>query len=259
MRRSRFEVSSVTSVLLRLGRAARPVRAAVPAAVLCMAALTTAPAHTAEAAPTPPPPRILTGTGSATSDTTMTAPAPLTASVRRQLDLVKATATTTRAGGRIGALAPVLGTFAWATPVKGTHQTSGFGTRWGRVHAGADFAGPVGLPIRSVCGGTVTFAGPQGSYGNKVEVRCWDGSATAYGHMNAVQASVGQQVQPGARVGQLGNSGRSTGPHLHFEVRPDGTTPVDPIPWMDARGIHPVDTPAPAAPRATTKAAAKAR
>lgn len=138
---------------------------------------------------------------------------------------------------------PDLTKFTWTGPVHGTRQTSGFGQRWGRMHAGLDFGGPVGTRLKAMSGGVVTYAGHQGGYGNKVEIQHWDGSLVCYGHMASTSVKKGQVVMPGQLIGRLGNSGRSTGPHLHLEVRPGGGDPVDPWPWLVERGILPADTP----------------
>lgn len=130
----------------------------------------------------------------------------------------------------------------FSRPVEGTHRTSGFGQRWGRAHQGADFAGPVGQMVRAAAAGTVTFAGEQSGYGNLVEVQHADGSFTRYAHLNSVHAHVGDQVQRAQRVGTLGNSGRSTGPHLHFEVRTPAGTPINPLPWLREHGITPAES-----------------
>lgn len=145
---------------------------------------------------------------------------------------------------RVAALAfPAFAQFTWVGPVSGTRQTSGFGQRWGRLHAGLDFAGPVGTPLRAMSSGVVVHAGPQGGYGNKVSLVMWDGSLVNYGHMDSIAVKRGQKVAPGQVVGRLGNTGHSTGPHLHVEVRPDRVTPVDPWPWFVARGVLPRDVP----------------
>lgn len=85
--------------------------------------------------------------------------------------------------------------------------------------------------------GVVTYAGQMSGYGNIVQIRYWDGTVSYYGHMNSIAVRVGQKVQPGQFVGQLGNTGQSTGPHLHLEIRPGGGAPINPEPWMAARGI----------------------
>ncbi|WP_291313482.1 M23 family metallopeptidase [Corynebacterium sp. UBA2622] len=115
--------------------------------------------------------------------------------------------------------------------------TSGFGGRWGAMHNGVDIANAIGTPIRAVEGGTVIDAGPAQGYGKWVRIRHEDGSVSVYGHMSTIAVTVGQQVTAGQEIAGIGSEGFSTGPHLHFEIHPDGTTPVDPIPWLAAHGI----------------------
>lgn len=106
--------------------------------------------------------------------------------------------------------------------------TSRYGSRWGRNHNGIDYGGSVGDPIKAADGGTVTFAGwNSGGYGNLVIVNHGNGKETYYAHMSSVSVKVGQKVAQGTVVGKLGNTGRSTGPHLHFEIRINGK-PVNP-------------------------------
>ncbi len=128
---------------------------------------------------------------------------------------------------------------AWRLPIRHYTLTSGFGQRWGRLHAGNDFAAPVGSRLVAMSSGTVTFAGAQSGYGNKVEIRYWNGTVSYYGHMDRVTAHVGQRVNPGSLVGYSGNTGHSTGPHLHLEIHPGGHGPVNPMPWLRAHGIRP--------------------
>ncbi len=128
---------------------------------------------------------------------------------------------------------------AWRLPIRHYTLTSGFGQRWGRLHAGNDFAAPVGSRLVAMSSGTVTFAGAQSGYGNKVEIRYWDGTVSYYGHMDRVTAHVGQKVGPGSLVGYSGNTGHSTGPHLHLEIHPGGHGPVNPMPWLRAHGVRP--------------------
>ncbi len=96
------------------------------------------------------------------------------------------------------------------------------GSRWAASHTGIDYAGPVGDPIKAADGGTVTFAGWNGSYGKMVKISHGNGLETWYGHMNSISVRSGQQVAKGAKIGTVGNTGNSTGPHLHFEVRKNG-------------------------------------
>ena len=115
--------------------------------------------------------------------------------------------------------------------------TSGFGPRWGSVHRGIDIANNIGTPIKAVMDGTVINAGPAQGFGKWVRVRHDDGSISVYGHVHSFNVNVGERVTAGQQIAQMGNEGRSTGPHLHFEILPDGQTQVDPVPWFAERGI----------------------
>lgn len=111
-------------------------------------------------------------------------------------------------------------------PAQGS-VTSEFGSRWGRLHAGLDLAGPIGTPIWATKAGSVVVAGSQSGYGNTVVLDHGDGMTTLYGHQSRLAVSVGQSVSQGQLIGYIGNTGRSTGPHLHFETRYGGS-PRDP-------------------------------
>lgn len=115
--------------------------------------------------------------------------------------------------------------------------TSGFGMRWGAMHNGVDIANAIGTPIRAVADGTVIDSGPAQGYGNWIRIRHNDGSVSLYGHMSTLGVTVGQHVTAGQQIAGMGSEGFSTGSHLHFQIHPDGTTPVDPVPWLAARGI----------------------
>ena len=117
---------------------------------------------------------------------------------------------------------------AW--PVSGT-LTSTFGPRWGRMHEGIDVAGGSGTPIGAAAAGTVILAGPNGGYGNLVVVDHGNGLSTAYAHLSSISVLVGQSVGQGTVVGGMGTTGHSTGVHLHFEVRVNGS-PVDPLGYL---------------------------
>jgi murein DD-endopeptidase MepM/ murein hydrolase activator NlpD len=101
--------------------------------------------------------------------------------------------------------------------------TSEFGSRWGRLHAGIDIAAPTGTPIYAAQAGTVIFSGVQSGYGNVVIISHEGGLSTLYGHQSRVAASNGQAVSQGDNIGFVGSTGRSTGPHLHFETRYGGS------------------------------------
>lgn len=126
----------------------------------------------------------------------------------------------------------------WIMPIKGATFTSGYGWRWGRMHQGNDFGTPVGTPLHAMSSGTVLSAASGGAYGNKVEVEYWDGTVSVYAHMDSIGVSVGDKVAPGDVVGTSGNTGRSTGPHLHLEIHPDGGAAIDPAPWLAGRGLQ---------------------
>jgi murein DD-endopeptidase MepM/ murein hydrolase activator NlpD len=111
--------------------------------------------------------------------------------------------------------------------------TSGFGMRWGRMHEGVDMAGPIGTPIYASADGVVKRAGWVSGYGRLVEIQHDFGVTTRYGHLSAINVKTGQRVSRGERIGDMGNSGRSTGPHLHYEVRVSGK-PINPMIYIKA-------------------------
>ncbi|SDW30651.1 DUF5930 domain-containing protein [Paracoccus sanguinis] len=121
-----------------------------------------------------------------------------------------------------------------AMPVKSAFRfTSPFGKRWGRAHEGIDLAGPVGTPIYATGDGVVIFAGWQRGYGNVIKIKHAIGTETRYGHLSKIRVKAGQQVSRNSLIGDMGNTGRSTGPHLHYEVRVDGKA-VNPMSFIKA-------------------------
>ena len=123
-------------------------------------------------------------------------------------------------------------------PVKTAAFTSGYGVRsdpfrgGAAMHAGIDLAGPYGTPIYATADGTIRRSGwNSGGYGNLIEVDHGRGIETRYGHLSAILVQPGQQVKRGQLIARMGSTGRSTGSHLHYEVRIDGR-PVNPIPFM---------------------------
>ena len=109
--------------------------------------------------------------------------------------------------------------------------SSGFGMRWGRLHAGIDMPMPEGTGLRAADSGTVAIAGWVGGYGNYTCIQHGGSLSTCYGHQSSISVSVGQSVSQGQVIGYSGNTGNSTGPHLHFEVRINGS-PVDPLGYL---------------------------
>lgn len=128
---------------------------------------------------------------------------------------------------------PIFTGFIW--PTRGV-LTSGFGWRWGRPHRGIDIAGPVGTPVVAAATGEVISSGwNSGGYGNLVKLRHADGSVTLYAHNSRLLVRRGQTVQQGEPIAQMGSTGFSTGPHLHFEIHPSGQGAVNPIAFLPGR------------------------
>ena len=123
-------------------------------------------------------------------------------------------------------------------PVEGRH-TSGFGIRVHpidheeRLHSGMDIAAPAGAPIRAAAAGQVVFSGPQSGYGNVIVVQHAEGYSTLYAHNTENLVPVGATVSQGQPIATVGDTGRATGPHLHFEIRKDGKR-LDPVTFLAA-------------------------
>lgn len=124
-----------------------------------------------------------------------------------------------------------------ARPVAGFRLTSSFGVRSDpfrgsrRMHNGLDMAGPIGTPIHATADGIVTRAQWFGGYGRYVEINHGGGIQTRYGHMSEILVEPGARVTRGQLIGRMGSTGRSTGSHLHYEVRVDGR-PLNPMPFL---------------------------
>ncbi|MDX6507306.1 MAG: hypothetical protein QOG06_1950 [Gaiellaceae bacterium] len=127
-----------------------------------------------------------------------------------------------------GDVTPSSAGFIW--PVNGP-VTSPFGWRWGRLHAGIDIGVGYGTPIHAAAAGRVVYAGWMDGYGNLVAIDHGRGISTAYGHQSRIAVSNGQLVSQGQTIGYVGCTGHCFGPHLHFEVRINGT-PVDPLGYL---------------------------
>jgi murein DD-endopeptidase MepM/ murein hydrolase activator NlpD len=124
-------------------------------------------------------------------------------------------------------------------PVAGARISSGFGYRWGTLHAGMDFAAPMGTPEYAAMDGVVIRAGAASGFGLAVYIQHADGDVTVYGHMEQILVQEGQAVKAGDTIALLGNRGQSTGPHLHFEVHLGGMDgqKVDPLSWLREHGV----------------------
>jgi murein DD-endopeptidase MepM/ murein hydrolase activator NlpD len=144
------------------------------------------------------------------------------------------------ARAQVDSLNRTLNTVPVRKPVVGEIElSSGFGVRMDpfinapAMHTGLDFRGDMGESIRATAAGKVTQAGWSGGYGKMVEVDHGNGLATRYGHMSQIDVSVGQSIKTGQVLGRIGSTGRSTGPHLHYETRIDGNA-VDPQKFLRA-------------------------
>ena len=123
-------------------------------------------------------------------------------------------------------LKPLIVGYQW--PTKGVF-TSGYGWRWGRMHKGIDIANNTGTPIVAARDGIVAFSGWSGAYGYLVEIAHSDGESTRYAHNSRLLVKKGQVVPRGSRISLMGSTGRSTGPHLHFEIRRAGGAALNPM------------------------------
>jgi murein DD-endopeptidase MepM/ murein hydrolase activator NlpD len=140
---------------------------------------------------------------------------------------------------RMAVLERALDGIPQVVPASVENITSGFGYRrdpfngHGAMHAGIDFKGAMGSPIFAAAEGRVTFAGWKSGYGQAIEITHGNGMLTRYAHLSRIDVKVGQPVAAGATIGGLGSTGRSTGPHLHFEVRINDRA-VNPRPFLEA-------------------------
>lgn len=116
-------------------------------------------------------------------------------------------------------------------PLAGGVLTSGYGSRWGTIHKGVDWGVPVGTSVMASSGGTVIRSGWFSTYGICVDIRHPDGNITRYAHLSKTLVSVGQKVSQGEQIARSGNTGYSTGPHLHLEIIVNGTA-VNPMNYL---------------------------
>ncbi len=124
------------------------------------------------------------------------------------------------------ALPPLIGTGTFDKPTRGT-VTSRYGMRWGSLHTGIDIAAPLGTTLRAADGGVVTYAGWKGNYGLLVIIDHGQNKSTYYAHCNKILVSKGEKIYKGQKIAEMGSTGKSTGPHIHFEIRINGV-PTNP-------------------------------
>ncbi|MEV7417304.1 M23 family metallopeptidase [Streptomyces sp. NPDC089919] len=132
----------------------------------------------------------------------------------------------------------------FVAPVANSYVSTGYlsgGSMWSSGHhTGIDFHAASGTSVHAVGTGVVVEAGWGGAYGNNIVIKMLDGTYTQYGHLSAIQVSVGQQVTPGDQIALSGSTGNSSGPHLHFEARtgPDYGSDINPITYLRSHGVN---------------------
>ncbi|MFD4142184.1 M23 family metallopeptidase [Streptomyces sp. NBC_00390] len=137
---------------------------------------------------------------------------------------------------------------AWVKPVSKYTLTASYnqgGAMWSHKHSGQDFAVPVGTPVKAAGSGTVVKAGPNGggdgpAYGNAIVIKHGNGKYSQYAHLSAVNVGVGAQVKAGQLIAKSGNTGNSSGPHLHFEIRttPNYGSALNPMAFLRSAGVQ---------------------
>ncbi|MFC8915484.1 M23 family metallopeptidase [Streptomyces sp. NPDC047821] len=136
---------------------------------------------------------------------------------------------------------------SWVKPVNGYTLTASFnqgGAMWSHKHSGQDFAVPVGTPVKAAHSGVVVKAGPNGggdgpAYGNAVVIKHANGRYSQYAHLSKVNVAIGETVKTGETIARSGNTGNSSGPHLHFEIRttPNYGSALNPAKFLRAEGV----------------------
>ncbi|WP_330279735.1 M23 family metallopeptidase [Streptomyces sp. NBC_00569] len=136
---------------------------------------------------------------------------------------------------------------SWIDPVKSYKLSASFGlggNMWSHKHSGQDFAVPIGTNVMAVHGGTVVKAGGNGAgdgpaYGNAIVIKHSDGTYSQYAHLSRIDVHVGQTVSTGQHIALSGNTGNSSGPHLHFEIRttPNYGSAVNPVNFLKSVGV----------------------
>ncbi|MFJ9826535.1 M23 family metallopeptidase [Streptomyces sp. NPDC101160] len=136
---------------------------------------------------------------------------------------------------------------SWVKPVTSYALSATFnqgGAMWAHKHSGQDFAVPVGTPVHAAAAGTVVKAGPYGggdgpAYGNAIVIKHANGTYSQYAHLSKIQVNIGQKVSAGQQIALSGNTGNSSGPHLHFEIRttPNYGSAVNPVAFLRAHGV----------------------
>ncbi|KAB2974055.1 M23 family metallopeptidase [Streptomyces sp. SS1-1] len=136
---------------------------------------------------------------------------------------------------------------SWVAPVKKYTKSASFmqnGARWAHKHSGQDFAVPSGTKVMAAHGGTVVKAGGNGAgdgpaYGNAIVIKHGNGTYSQYAHLSRIEVKIGQVVKTGQEIAKSGNTGNSSGPHLHFEIRktPNYGSAINPVAFLQAKGL----------------------
>lgn len=136
---------------------------------------------------------------------------------------------------------------SWVKPVAGYTLSASFnqgGAMWSHKHSGQDFAVPVGTPVKATHGGVIVKAGPNGggdgpAYGNAIVIKHGNGKYSQYAHLSKINVHIGQSVKTGQNIARSGNTGNSSGPHLHFEIRttPNYGSALNPVSFLRGVGV----------------------
>ncbi|MBQ1099120.1 M23 family metallopeptidase [Streptomyces sp. b94] len=186
---------------------------------------------------------VAAATGTTAASSTSTAASAVEAQAAAQAKAAKADAKTVAAKKA----APEKKAASWVDPVKKYKLTASFaqnGGMWASKHSGQDFAVPIGTNVVAAHGGTVVKAGGNGAgdgpaYGNAIVIKHGNGTYSQYAHLSKVNVKAGQIVKTGQSIAKSGNTGNSSGPHLHFEIRttPNYGSAVDPVSFLRAKGV----------------------
>ncbi|MFJ4775624.1 M23 family metallopeptidase [Streptomyces sp. NPDC088762] len=183
------------------------------------------------------------GTTAAFADTTQTALSGTAQLVAAQATAQAAKAADSAKNAKAGATKGGL----WSKPVEKYTLSATFGkggSMWSHKHSGQDFAVPTGTPVKAAAAGTVVKAGPNGggdgpAYGNAIVIKHANNTYSQYAHLSKIQVRIGQKVSAGQRIALSGNTGNSSGPHLHFEIRttPNYGSAVNPVAFLRNAGV----------------------
>ncbi|NML52073.1 M23 family metallopeptidase [Streptomyces sp. R302] len=194
---------------------------------------------------------LVAGAGSAFAAESKAAPVAGTAAaaVAAQAETQAKAAAHVKAAVKKAAAKPVAAKKAkgWVKPVTSYALSASFnqgGAMWAHKHSGQDFAVPTGTPVKAAGAGTVVKAGPNGggdgpAYGNAIVVKHANGTYSQYAHLSKIKVHIGQKVAAGQRIALSGNTGNSSGPHLHFEIRttPNYGSAINPAAFLRTHGV----------------------